>query len=119
MIRSEQIITTLARAVYLLKCMAVSAMVTLTLMMMAAPWAHAEIMADIWVTKYALTRGIEHKQAVLEGNGALAIAGDTWYSRDEFQLDKQSAVERAEVMRRKEIESLKRRRGKLEAMRFE
>ena len=78
-----------------------------------------------WITKYALTDGI------IEATG-YKITETRYEAHNEndeycgvFTLgkhlftDKQSAVKKAEEMRQKEIESLKKQIKKLEKMRFE
>ncbi len=85
----------------------------------ASAKADGEIYADIWVTKYALTRGIQHENAKLEAGGRVALTSTNYYRSGEFELSEKQAVNKAEVMRRKEIESLTRRLDKLNNMRFE
>lgn len=98
-------------------CVAVAAPVILVA---ACTVARAdEIFADIWVTKYALTRGIQHENAKLEAGGKIAFTPTAYYSSGEFEFSEQQALEKAEVMRRKEIQSLTRRIDKLNSMKFE
>lgn len=98
-------------------CVAIGAPV---LLIAACEVARAdEIFADIWITKYALTRGIQHENAKLEAGGKVAFTSTAYYSSGEFELSEQQAVENAEVMRRKEIQSLTRRIDKLNSMKFE
>lgn len=78
-----------------------------------------EIIADIWVTKYALTRGIQHEKAKLEAGGKVAFTETDYYRNGEFELSEGQAIAKAEVMRRKEIQSLQRRLDKLNELRFE
>lgn len=98
-------------------CVAVAAPVILVATCAAA--RADEIVADIWVTKYALTRGIQHENAKLEAGGKIAFTPTAYYSSGEFELSEQQAVAKAEVMRRKEIQSLTRRIEKLNTMKFE
>lgn len=77
-----------------------------------------EIIADIWVTKYSLTRGIQHEKAKLEAGGKVAFTETDYYRNGEFELSEMQAVAKAEVMRRKEIQSLQRRLDKLNELRF-
>lgn len=77
-----------------------------------------EIIADIWVTKFALTRGIQHEKAKLEAGGKVAFTETDYYRNGEFELSEKQAVAKAEVMRRKEIQSLQRRLDKLNELRF-
>lgn len=78
----------------------------------------SEIIADIWVTKFALTRGIQHEKAKLEAGGKVAFTETDYYRNGEFELSEKQAVAKAEVMRRKEIQSLQRRLDKLNELRF-
>lgn len=84
----------------------------------------------VWITKYALTRGIEEitsedvSRMFIKKNGDLVMYGESGmfpvsYSSDNYFLDKESAVKKAEEMRQKKIESLKNQIKKLEEMRFE
>jgi len=80
--------------------------------------SQAEIIADIWVTKYALTRGIQHEKAKIEAGGRVAFTSTNFYQAGEFELSQKQAEEKAEIMRRKELASLERKINKLQSMRF-
>ena len=84
----------------------------------------------VWITKYALTRGIEEitsddvSRMLIEKNGDLVMYGKSCmlpvrYNTDNYSLDKESAIKKAEEMRKKKIESLKKQIEKLERIRFE
>lgn len=84
----------------------------------------------VWITKYALTRGIEEITSddvscmSIEKNGDLVMYGKSGmfpvsYTYDNYSLDKQSAIQKADEMRRKKIASLKKQIEKLEGMKFE
>ena len=84
----------------------------------------------VWITKYALTRGIEEitsddvSRMLIAKNGDLVMYGKSSmfpvsYTQDNYSLDKQSAIQKAEEMRQKKIESLKKQIENLEGMRFE
>ena len=73
-----------------------------------------------WITKYALTRGIEEitsddvSRMFIEKNGDLVMHGKSGmfsvvYNTDNYSLDKQSAIQKAEEMRQKKIASLKKK----------
>lgn len=98
-------------------CVAVAAPVILVAACAAA--RADEIIAEIWITKYALSRGIQHEKAKLEAGGKIAFTPTAYYSIGEFELSEQQAVAKAEMMRRKEIQSLTRRIDKLNTMKFE
>lgn len=89
-----------------------------TLLLTARSAHSSEIIADIWVTKYSLTRGIQHEKAKLEAGGKVAFTETDYYRNGEFELSEKQAVAKAEVMRRKEIQSLQRRLNKLNELRF-
>ncbi len=78
----------------------------------------------IWVTKYALTKGIYPVVAHIEDDGYAAhthglepypsyYAAGTWY------LTKEEALEKAEEQRLKRIKSLKKQLAKLQKMEIE
>ena len=79
----------------------------------------------VWITKYALTDGIIEADAESCGNSS--IASVSWNNGTrctklywgEYYLSKESAIKKAEEMRQKKIESLKKQIKKLEEMRFE
>lgn len=84
----------------------------------------------VWITKYALTRGIEEitsddvSRMLIEKNGDLVMHRKSGmfparYNTDNYSLDKESAIKKAEEMRKKKIESLKKQIDKLERIRFE
>lgn len=77
------------------------------------------ISADIWVTKYALTRGIQHEKAKLQAGGRVAFTSTNYYKNSEFEFTEQQAVDRAELMRRKEIASLQNKLERLNKLKFE
>ena len=64
-----------------------------------------------WITKYALTRGIIETENL---NNCYSGKGYSW-----MHCNKESAIQKAEEMRQKKIESLKNQIQKLEEMRFE
>lgn len=103
--------------IYYLKGMVVSVSALLFCIMMSKAFG-SEIIADIWVTKFALTRGIQHEKAKLEAGGKVAFTETDYYRNGEFELSENQAVAKAEVMRRKEIQSLQRRLDKLNELRF-
>lgn len=77
----------------------------------------------IWVTKYALTRGIGEVEVERVRNGSVSVHGqgyDGWYDTDglEWCSTKEAAVARAEVMRVKKIEALERQIERLKALKF-
>lgn len=87
---------------------------------------------NVWITKYALTQGIEEidsnqvKEFEITDTGYLCFRRNgkylyttELYSKKEWHQTKEFAVKKAEEMRQKKIESLKKQIKKLEEMRFE
>lgn len=88
----------------------------------------------VWITRYALTKGIfeievNDKCIDIDRSGYMIQdegGGFTVYSRGvyyhgegiEWHKDKESAIKRADEMRNKKIESLKKRIKELENMKF-
>ena len=73
---------------------------------------HAE---TIWVTKYALTRGVQKfDNARMIAN--VAVVGDTYFRKGEYYLSEQDAKERAETLRKARIAALLRELERLQAI---
>lgn len=81
----------------------------------------------VWITKYALTDGIIEAESDTQTQNRQKIFafwnndefGFFYPQKDEVFFDKQSAIQKAEYMRQKRIESLKKQIKKLEEIRFE
>lgn len=76
----------------------------------------------VWITKYALTKGILEKEVEDCGDGMIKEKEShfpTYYHGTEWHSEKQSAIEKAEEMRKKKIASLKKQMEKLERMKFD
>lgn len=84
----------------------------------------------VWITKYALTSGIEEidsknvKSFSINGTYLhFRRTGNNYclevYSKNEWCNRKESAIAKAEEMRKKKIASLKKQIEKLEKMKFE
>lgn len=86
----------------------------------------------VWITKYALTQGIEEidsnqvKEFEVTDTGYLCFRRNgkysyttELYSQKEWNQTKEFAIKKAEEMRQKKIASLKKQIDKLERMRFE
>ena len=78
----------------------------------------------VWITKYALTDGIIEADAEVGGFDTITATWDNGTRCDNFKSEewwnqKKNAIEKAEEMRQKKIESLKKQIKKLEEMRFE
>lgn len=77
-----------------------------------------------WVTKYALTAGIEMVDARICGDGCMIAYGDIGYGPQfahgkEWHLTPEAALARAEEMRKAKIASMTKRVAKLVALKFE
>lgn len=82
----------------------------------------------VWITKYALTRGIiEAETNEISDDGYChaywidrkGYECDSFLSPRHFEEDKESAIFKAKEMRQKKITSLKKQIEKLEKMKFE
>lgn len=76
----------------------------------------------VYITKYALTKGILEKEVEDCGNGMVRENENhfpTYYHGTDWHKDKQSAIDKAEEMRKKKIASLKKQIEKLEKMKYE
>lgn len=82
----------------------------------------------VWITKYALTRGIIEAEIDEVKNVGYCHAYwidkngykcDSFFHSRYFEKDKESAVAKAEEMRQKKIASLKKQIQNLEKMKFE
>lgn len=76
----------------------------------------------VWITKYALTKGILEKEVEDCGDGMVKDSESylpSYYHGTDWHKDKKSAVAKAEEMRIKKISSLEKQIKKLEKMNFE
>lgn len=84
----------------------------------------------VWITKYALTRGIIETEAykkclITDPSGDMISIREKGYvscfhgNGNEWHTTKESAINKAEEMRKKKIVSLKNQIEKLEKMKFE
>ena len=79
--------------------------------------ANAASAETIWVTKYALTRGIQkYESAQLFADGQVAVVGDVYFKRGEYWLDEQQAKEHAETLRQRRVSALMRELERLQAV---
>lgn len=76
---------------------------------------------DCWVTKYALTAGIERKPLRIADSGyAYSLERfHVQYGPTEWHQLREQAVAKAEDMRRKKIASLRKQIAKLEGLSFD
>lgn len=79
----------------------------------------------VWITKYALSRGIIEADGEFTSSDSVSILNRDlplpthWFYKGDWHSDKESAIKKAEEMRQKKIENLKKQIQKLEEMRFE
>lgn len=77
----------------------------------------------VWITKYALTRGVFEMEVESQSEDGTAVYGkslnDCYHGEGrEWHRTKVSAIKKAEEMRQKKIESLKKQIKKLEQLKF-
>lgn len=77
----------------------------------------------VWITKYALTKGIFEMEVESQSEDGKGVYGKVWsdgYHGEgkEWHRTKESAIRRAEEMRQKKIARLKNQIEKLEQMKF-
>lgn len=90
----------------------------LTLMLITAPVIADDKVMDIWVTKHALTRGIEQYKARVFSDGKLAIVGSDYYRNSEFWYSAHEARDQALKMKQQRINALLRELKKLQSKDF-
>ena len=82
----------------------------------------------VWITKYALTQGIIEADTEKISNDGYCHAYwadksghkyDSFLNQRYYEKDKESAIAKAEEMRKKKIASLKKQIEKLERMKFD
>jgi len=77
-----------------------------------------------WITKYALTSGICEMEVEQSREAPSMISWDGWNNHAhgegrDWHRTREGAIARAEAMRKKKIESLKKSIKKMEALRFQ
>ena len=79
----------------------------------------------VWITKYVLSRGIIVADGEFTSSDSVSVLNRDlplpthWFYKGDWHSDKESAIKKAEEMRQKKIESLKKQIKKLEEMKFE
>lgn len=79
---------------------------------------------EVWVTKYALTEGIQRKRAALCADispDMIAIINghpNECYHGDDWHRDEISAIQKAKKMQKAELTSLDKRRARIAALSF-
>ena len=90
----------------------------LTLLLTSSPvFADGNVM-DVWVTKYALTRGVEQHKAKVFSNGKLAVVDNTYYRNSEFWYTAEDARDQANKMKQQRIDTLIRELKRLQSKEF-
>lgn len=79
---------------------------------------------EVYITKYALTQGIKKMEVEDVGDGMVAVKTGIFYGYyhgegREWHKTKEGAIKKAEEMRDKKIENLKKQIKKLENMKFD
>jgi len=76
----------------------------------------------VWITKYAITRGIvEAESTPIEGDAVVAKIPDQWenyFRKPYWHETKEAAIAQAETMRQKKIKSLEREIEKIKKLTF-
>lgn len=75
-------------------------------------------MAKAYITKYALTDGIIEKEGEIVKDTYFNVRKYGFFSKGDYFFTKEEAIEKAEQMRLKKIESLKKQILKLEKLTF-
>lgn len=78
----------------------------------------------VWITKYALTAGIEEMEAEACGEHMIVEKVANWaryFHREgrDWHRTRESALARCEVMRKAKLVALEKQRKKIEALRFD
>ncbi|AXH72129.1 MAG: hypothetical protein [Siphoviridae sp. ctdc_1] len=88
------------------------------LLLIASPVFADDKVMDIWITKYALTRGVEHQQARIFSNGKLAVVDKNYYRNSEFWYTEADANRQARKMKQQRIDSLVRELKRIQHKEF-
>lgn len=81
-------------------------------------------LTKIWVTRWALTSGIIHTNAMIHEGQAMASfthqagGGKVFVHGDDFHLTEELAIQRAYIMRAKKIQSLNKQLEKIQKLSF-
>jgi len=81
----------------------------------------------VWITKYALTKGIIEAEAKKTSYDSVLInikgldlkLPTNWFYQGDWHTTKEAAIVKAEEMRQKKIKNLRKQLEKLEEIRFE
>lgn len=93
-------------------------LIILALLLIAAPVIAEDKVMDIWVTKYALTRGVEQHKGRIFSDGKLAVVGSDYYRNSEFWYTPGEANRQATKMKQQRIDTLVRELKKLQSKEF-
>lgn len=76
----------------------------------------------VWITKYALTKGVSEKEAEISTFSSMCTITTEWgldyYHKPDWHESREDALAQAEKMRTARIDSLKKQIAKLQGMRF-
>lgn len=78
----------------------------------------------VWITKYALTVGLEEMDVEDRGDGVVRECRESWaryfhHEGKEWHRTREGALARCEVMRTAKLKSIDKQRKQIEALRFE
>lgn len=86
--------------------------ILLFVLLVSSLYSYAESQT-VWVTKYALTKGIQKVQAEVMAQGKLAVTADNYYRTGEFWFTEEEAKAKARKMKQAKIDSSVRNLKKL------
>lgn len=73
----------------------------------------------VWITKYALTKGIYQEDAEICDEEMIRVKQVQYFHFGEWHMEKDKAIQKAEEMRIKKLQSLDKQIKKISAMKFE
>jgi len=78
----------------------------------------------VWISKYALTKGIYQLEVDHMSDDEKSVYGRSWDEcfhgkNKEWHIEKESAIARAEDMKKKKIDSLRKKIEELESLEFQ
>lgn len=73
----------------------------------------------VWITKYALTKGIREFEGELRGSAVVGPHFVEWFYPPDWHKSREDAIAWAEKMRQKKIASLEKQIDRLKSLKFE
>lgn len=72
----------------------------------------------VYITKYALTQGIKKVEGAFTSSGAIIYGPYSYAASGDYRMTLEEAIEKAEDMRRRKLESMKKKMALLESIDF-